>query len=209
MFESKFSGKVACIFVLFLVTSSVSIEVGTSASAPSGVRLSWVQDATDTTITILWETDSSGNPCDVQYGLTTACEIGTVPGFSFADSWNVMYTHQVELTGLTANTKYYYKVSGDSGEWSSVYNFTTAPDSVIDWTFLVAGDSRSNYGDWDSVVQAMAVNTEARLLFFGGDILSDFDTQAEFYEWMNPAEPLISHVPFVSSMGNHEDDSRG
>jgi predicted MPP superfamily phosphohydrolase len=145
----------------------------------------------------------------VQYGLTTACEIGTTSGFSFADSWNVLYTHQVELTGLSPNTKYFYKVSGDSGEWSPVYNFTTAPDSVIDWTFLVAGDSRSNYDDWNTVVQAMAVNTEARLLFFGGDILSDFDTQAEFYEWMNPAEPLISHVPFISCKGNHEDDVTG
>jgi predicted phosphodiesterase len=203
------SVKATFFLAFFILTSTISVRVGTSASAPSGIRLSWTQNATNSTITILWETDSSGNPNEVQYGLTSSCEIGTETGFSFADSWGIYNTHQVELTSLSPNTKYFYKVSGDSGEWSSVYNFTTAPDSAINWTFLVAGDSRSNYDDWDSVVQAMAVNTEARLLFFGGDILSDFDTQSEWYEWMNPAQQLISHVPFISNKGNHEDDSTG
>jgi hypothetical protein len=197
------------IIVLFILLSMIPVRVGTAASAPSGIRLSWTQDATNSTITILWETDSSGNPTEVQYGLTSSCEIGTETGFSFADSWGVYENHQVDLTGLSPNTKYFYKVSGDSGEWSAVYNFTTAPDSAINWTFLVAADSRSNYGDWDSVVQAMVTNTEARLLFFGGDILSDFDSQSEWYDWMYPAKQLISHVPFISNKGNHEDDSSG
>ncbi|UCE39290.1 MAG: metallophosphoesterase [Thermoplasmata archaeon] len=205
----SYSSKATLILTFLILTSAFSVRIGTSASTPSGIRLSWTQNATNSTIAILWETDSAGNPNEVQYGLTSSCEIGTTSGFSFADSWGVYYTHQVELTSLSPDTKYFYKVSGDSGEWSSVYNFTTAPDSSINWTFLVAGDSRSNYGDWDSVVQAMAVNTEARLLFFGGDIISDFDTQSQWYEWMIPAEPLVSHVPFISCKGNHEDDSTG
>ncbi|UCE74107.1 MAG: metallophosphoesterase, partial [Methanomassiliicoccales archaeon] len=207
MYHKRIGMKVVVILVLLILTSSVSVRVGESASEPTGIRLSWAQDATNSTITILWETDSTGNPSEVQYGVTPACEIGVETGFSFADSWNVYSTHQVELTGLSPDTKYFYKVSGDSGEWSAVNNFTTAPVSAINWTFLVAGDSRGNYDDWDTVVQAMAENTEARLLLFGGDIISGFDTQAQWYEWMNPAQQLISHAPFISAMGNHEDDS--
>jgi predicted phosphodiesterase len=209
MSGKKIAAKIVCMLVLFLVTSSISMRVGTSASAPSGIRLSWTQDATDTTMTILWETSSSGNSNEVQYGITPACEIGTVSGFSFADSWGVLYNHQIELTGLSPNTKYFYKVSGDSGEWTPVFNFTTAPDSNIEWSFLVAGDSRSYYNDWDEVVGAMVTNENARLLFFGGDILNDFDTQSEWYEWMNPAQRLIGYVPFISNKGNHEDDVTG
>ncbi|UCG69689.1 MAG: metallophosphoesterase family protein [Thermoplasmata archaeon] len=205
----NFIVKTAFILVLLILISTVSIRVGTTASLPMGIRLSWIQDATNTTMTIMWETTSSGNPNEVQYGLTSACELETETGFSFADSWGVYYNHQVELTGLSPNTKYYYKVSGDSGGWSAVHEFTTAFDSAINWTFLVAGDSRTNYDDWTSVAQTMATNSEARLLFFGGDILTDFDTQSEWHEWMLPAEQLIANVPFITNKGNHEDDITG
>jgi hypothetical protein len=99
----RISSKITFILVLFVLASTISVRIGASASQPSGIRLSWTQDATNTTMTIMWETDSFGNPNEVQYGLTTACELNTSYGFSFADSWGVYYNHQVNITGLSSN----------------------------------------------------------------------------------------------------------
>ena len=183
MYSNRFTIKLALICALLILTSNVSVKTGMSASAPSAIRLSWTQDATDTTITIMWETSSSGNRNEVQYGNTEACEIDTVTGFCFPDPWNVNYNHQVNLTGLTPDTKYFYKVSGDAAdEWSAVHTFTTAPDTSINWTFFVVPDSQSIDG-FDSVINAMRAFPEGRMVFAAGDILGNFDSQTDWCQW--------------------------
>src|ERR1700752_2365790 len=73
----------------------------------------YLQSATPTSIYVTWKT-SSNTQSLIQYGLSPTNlnlsangtnQIWTDNGYS-----NNYYYHSVQLTGLSANTKYYYKV---------------------------------------------------------------------------------------------------
>jgi hypothetical protein len=82
-------------------------------------------DPSDTTATITWTTDESSDS-EVQYGLTTS--------YGNSESSTSMVTaHSIELTGLTPETTYHYKVistdASDNTAESGDYTFTTLAES--------------------------------------------------------------------------------
>ena len=85
----------------------------------------YLQDAHSNSLTIMWETDSNDQSI-VEYGLTEnlgSSQIGTTEignGFS--------RIHTVTISGLSPETRYFYKVSTNNIE-SEIYNFITPPDS--------------------------------------------------------------------------------
>ena len=205
MFRICFVLTIAAI-MLIPGSSSILQEPTINAATAHHIRLSMTSADMSRQMTIIWETDTNDNPNQVEYGLTAACELGTVTGFQYPDAWGVDYQHEVTLTGLTPDTDYFYRCSNDNSAvgWSIVNNFTTAPDHTTDFVWLTAGDSRTYYDDWAIIANAMDAHPEARLVYFHGDVLEDFSTEAEWTEWMGPAEQLIADVPFVSNTGNHE-----
>jgi len=205
MFKICFVLIIAAI-ILIPGSSSILHEPIINAATAHHIRLSMTSADMSRQMTIIWETDTNDNSNQVEYGLTAACELGTVAGFQYPDAWGVDYQHEVTLTGLTPDTDYFYRCSNDNsaGGWSTVNNFTTAPDHTKDFVWLTASDSRTYYDDWAIMVNAMDANPEARLFYFHGDVLENFNTEAEWTEWMGPVEQLIADVPFVSNTGNHE-----
>ena len=67
----------------------------------------YLQNATPNSISILWETDSD-SPSIVEWGLVQFLNEST-SGNSFTNYGNSKI-HTVELTDLTPNTRYYYRV---------------------------------------------------------------------------------------------------
>jgi len=113
--------------------------IGISATVPGGGTgiggdstppvISNVQaiNITTTSATITWDTDE-GATSIVDYGLTDSYEIGSQSIFEFVTS------HSIDLSGLTANTMYHFRVrsadsSGNSAS-SADYTFTTLEEEI-------------------------------------------------------------------------------
>ena len=83
----------------------------------------YLQDATPHSIVIMWETDTN-EESTVEWGLTNA--LGEeISGTAFTSEGNARI-HQVELSGLTKFTKYFYRVKTGAAV-SEIYNFKTPP----------------------------------------------------------------------------------
>jgi phosphodiesterase/alkaline phosphatase D-like protein len=82
----------------------------------------------------------------VQVGTNSGQYSQSVSGTSWTysagvDGW-IGWIHSVRLTGLTANTRYYYRVGSPNSVWGQEYSFKTppVPGSGQSNTFAVFGD---------------------------------------------------------------------
>ncbi len=183
----------------------------------------YLQACSPTSIYITWKTSSSTQSL-VQYGLSAASLSASVNGtnqiWTDAGYSNNYYYHSAKLTGLTPNTKYYYKVT--SGTFvSDVSSFKTLPlpgqaataDGHI--RFLIMGDNQIKAEPrYDTMmVQAKRkcekkfsgpVNDNISLIFNVGDQV-DVGT-LDHYENVHfgKSKYLSPYVPIQTTVGNHE-----
>ena len=109
---------IAGLLLLMLILPQLALAAGPEISSVS------VPNITSTTATITWTTNTTSDS-RVRYGTTTA--LGTTKYSSSTDT-----THNIILTGLNSNTKYYFEVestdvSGPSTDnnGGAYYSFTT------------------------------------------------------------------------------------
>ena len=123
----------------------------------------YLQAPKTNSIFVNWKTSSNPESI-VEYGTAPGALTNTLTGSNqiFSDTVyaaNYFY-HTVQITGLTANTKYYYRIKTGS-ETSDVYSFKTLPTPGQAATadghlrFLVLGDNQMrNEPRFDSLVSA-------------------------------------------------------
>jgi len=164
MFPQTKKFSVYVLFVLIVVLPLSGFVFTTSAQVPTDppihIHLTWQND-TSTTITVTWQTSSSTSGDNVLYDNVSR---GGVPddypynatGINYTYSGASGYIHDVELTGLTPDTVYYFICGGNTGGWSSERAFCTAPSVSSDVRFVAGGDSRTNVAEREKISQAMA-----------------------------------------------------
>ncbi|HOP96627.1 MAG TPA: fibronectin type III domain-containing protein [Verrucomicrobiota bacterium] len=145
------------------------VAVYGSETTPPGISGLRVENVTDTTAAIVWDTDAPANS-RVDYGLNAL-------DLDFHRSTSAFVTsHKVELSGLHPNSTYYFQVTsadpGGNTVRSGVLSFTTASSS---WVQTTVADFRS--GAIDGLVISEDEDGELRLppAFhddFSGDSLS-------------------------------------
>ena len=179
----------------------------------------YLQNATPNSISILWETDSD-SPSIVEWGLVQFLNEST-SGNSFTNYGNSKI-HTVELTDLTPNTRYYYRVVvGYYGSYSDLHDFITPPDPSSEASFRIIAMSDmqrdgSNPNKFDEIIHDGVIDylsdeysddiaEELAMVLIPGDLVV---TGSSYYEWQNtffePSEDLFSHVPLYPVFGNHE-----
>ena len=179
----------------------------------------YLQNATPNSISILWETDSD-SPSIVEWGLVQFLNEST-SGNSFTNYGNSKI-HTVELTDLTPNTRYYYRVVvGNYGSYSDLHDFITPPDPSSEASFRIIAMSDmqrdgSNPNKFDEIIHDGVIDylsdeysddiaEELAMVLIPGDLVV---TGSSYYEWQNtffePSEDLFSHVPLYPVFGNHE-----
>lgn len=162
------------------------------------VHLSWTGNSA-TTMTVMWHTQYSSNPAQVQY--ETATGYGSTANGKTYPSSGQGYLHEVTLTGLQPATRYNYRVSADDGSWSSDYSFQTAPLSDGDFRFLAVADMGRNSNSI-TISNLMAMRAASFTVGAGDYWYSDDENNVD--KWFNINQPLMSQAPFMPARGNHE-----
>lgn len=127
--------------------------------------------------------------------------------FTEAASGNAYRLNEVKLTGLKAETTYYYKV-GDGTKWSDAMSFTTAPQSKdAETNFFVLADIQTN--DTTNLNAAVSlIKNSTDKYSFGIQTGDAIDNVNQFANWsglfttMNSA--TLGGIDVFHTLGNHE-----
>lgn len=180
----------------------------------------YLQDATPTSIYILWETDSLSESI-VEWGLTDV--LGNSTTGTADSSVNTARIHEVKLEGLTRFTKYFYRVKTGNAI-SEIYTFKTPPFASDQESFrIIAMSDMQRDGAFpdkfqeiveDGVIDYLADEfggetiDNLALVLIPGDLVSNGNN---YNSWKNtffdPAQNLFSEVPVYPVPGNHENNS--
>jgi predicted phosphodiesterase len=171
-----------------------------SASPATIVKGPYLQWPTSDGITVMWETDAATTG-RVDYGTSSLSE-------AFVETAEAATLHKVELTGLTPDTSYVYRVTSDDTV-SSVGNFTTAPATNRSFRFAVYGDSRS-YPDTHAEVIQSIIDSGPDIVLHTGDIISAGRNYALWSsEFFAPAQEMLLTTPILPVPGNHDYNGTG
>ncbi|HWY36052.1 MAG TPA: fibronectin type III domain-containing protein, partial [Nitrosopumilaceae archaeon] len=183
----------------------------------------YLQVASPNSIYVCWKT-SSGSQSQVQYGSSSGNLTQTTNGSTMVltDNGypNNYFYHKVKLTGLSPNTKYYYKVVTDTFS-SAVYDFKTLPlpgnaaTSNGHIRFLIMGDNQIKAEPrYDSLMSAAKRKVYQK---YGGDpadgvsLIFNVGDQVDVgtldhYENVHfgKSKLLSPYLPIQTTVGNHE-----
>ena len=182
----------------------------------------YLQNATPTSMTVLWETDSDSESI-LEWGMYVFLTEST-SGSSFSNYGNSKI-HTVELTDLAPNTRYYYRVVvGNYESYSDLYDFITPPEPFSEASFRIIAMSdmqrdNSNPNKFNEVIHDGVIDyiseeysddiaAELAMVLVTGDLVV---TGPSYYQWQDhffgPSEDLFSHVPLYPVFGNHEQNT--
>jgi hypothetical protein len=160
----------------------------------------YTQNVTNTSITILWETDIPTTNNSVEYGETS--------GYGYVE-YGASDTDHHEITIHPAFTAGHYKVVSDSVE-SGDFEFKLASHcySTQEFKCVVYGDSRGVWDNWSMATQvANAVNVEnPDFVMHSGDMVYDGLNEWEWTSWLNLMKPLMQNSTVFGVLGNHENN---
>ena len=156
-----------------------------------GPYLIWNDDP-KTTMTIIWHTAEPA-VTELKYGESS----GNMETFKISI---LEKRHVAELKNLKPGTFYNYTIPNFS---SNVYNFTTAPSSIIPFNFTVISDTHGAYANtkYGAIIDAMS-NYTYNFILHAGDIANGDD--AGYHKFFDLMERHASTRPYMIAIGNHE-----
>ncbi|MBN1506189.1 MAG: metallophosphoesterase family protein [Sedimentisphaerales bacterium] len=190
-------------FVLALLlalgaTAQTSVRSSIISSGP------YLQHATKTGITIMWETTEKATSV-VEFGEQTPL----TDRFSAPEDSEM---HEVHIENLKPETTYYYRAisKGSSAEEaaSEIYSFQTAVEEATPYAFGVVSDTQNNPPIWGKI-STLLFGERPNFAVHAGDIVGDGRKKEEWTEeFLRPAHALMSRVPLFAILGNHDKDDQ-
>jgi acid phosphatase type 7 len=159
------------------------------------VKQPYLQNLTDTSIVIRWET-SAAQGGKVQFGFSTSY------GSEFSQGSDTTQ-HELLLAGLLPDTLYHYRAISDPD---------TSADAVFhipvgisgSFRFIAYGDNRTNAAPHQSVVDQMAlVDPPPGFLVNVGDLTAGGST-SDYQTFFNIEKGILSRAPLFPTVGNHD-----
>ena len=176
----------------------------------------------DTSFAVNWRSDIDTLASSVVYGTDRAmveAATGAGAGVMLQQGHTMRYApreptrlHEAHVCGLTAGTRYFYKVGGE-GHWSAVYEVSTSPTigTTEPWSFAVTGDSRGNEDNAWAIAQRRVLEAGVDMQIFSGDavLLGNVQSQwnSDFFEpsdGMFAMSDSLAQVPLMMANGNHD-----
>jgi predicted phosphodiesterase len=198
---------------------------GTSAFAGILKHPYMIYPGVNSQMEVLWQDNASETTNTLSWGTDTSYSLGSV----MVAEYGAFNQHKYTITGLTPNTKYFYQVSDATNGVYGTGSFISGPDdSATSIRFLGMGDSRTNASAMDSVMRAMQNfyqqpgNSEyQRLVIHNGDWVSSDSDTLWTSQWFGPAPVIGSQTnvvltdqinftansPIMGVKGNHDNNS--
>ena len=165
-------------------------------------------EGNNTGMRIIWQLNETA-PCEFFLGDNNTYNLGNATTTEYDDD----HQHGYTITGLTPNTKYYYKVVYDDAIIEASFN--TAPEEeATDLKFFMYGDTRTQFAVHDAVSESMIADYTAdadyqTITICTGDLVTfgaeESNWQNQFFNSTTPnIRQRMAEVPFVSCLGNHE-----
>ncbi|MBW2254294.1 MAG: metallophosphoesterase [Deltaproteobacteria bacterium] len=153
----------------------------------------WLNQVTPEGISILWETHGNAVGA-VDYGTTLA--FGDTRSEATVDDH-----HEVRLTGLVPDTRYFYRLRSDDlpGE---TFSFRTAPASPVPFEFAVWGDNQNGPGVFGEILDRMEAVAPAFALSVG-DVVQSGTEDNYRDQLLEPLGWFTAEVSFLVALGNH------
>jgi len=180
-----------CVFLIITPLISNILPVSADETTPLYIHTNWQNDP-KTTVTACWKTTVLTDSI-VQYGLNSSY------GNEVTGTEGVFHT--VEITGLTPDTRYHYRV-GNGNEWSGDYSFKTgtAGNHI---QFLDVGDSQNQPVEAKMMSDVMS-RLPMDMVTFTGDICNTATVYNEWYHWFNSYSSVNKNSVLMPILGNHE-----
>ena len=180
----------------------------------------YIQQASPSSAWIVWETTGTDLSL-VNWGPSSALESSSLGSSKPTSGDNEI--HEVELSGLDPDTRYYYRVGTDP-LGSATYHFVTPPEpgAEASTTMVAISDMQMDYGNptkLEEIVDEGIISFMADV--FGGDLADALglvlipgdlvENGSDYSQWADDffaqTDDLSRHVPMYPVMGNHERDS--
>jgi phosphodiesterase/alkaline phosphatase D-like protein len=167
-------------------------------TTPGFVVAPYLQSATPTSITIMWETSATGSSV-VRYGIG-----GLTKSKEGAKDVTI---HEVTLTDLEPGKSYVYEVEsqvGDSSVKGPLLTFQTALGNEDAYSFVLIGDTQKNPKITQKIA-TLAWQRRPNFVVHLGDVVDNGPDKKEWvYELFGPCKELFGRVPVYPCIGNHE-----
>jgi hypothetical protein len=161
-------------------------------------------------MTVLWQVDVTAG-CTIAWGTDTSYSTGNA-GTTEYNSGTNGHQHKYNITGLTPGTRYYYRVTGGSNNWTG--NFYAAPAaSATAVKFFMYGDTRtngnSNNSDCGRMISTYTADPAYQTMvlhagdWVNADSEADYTSQWYNYSWTNIVN-ATANMAFMGCIGNHE-----
>ena len=164
------------------------------APTTSSIRVLWqMAEETEPTTAIVWYGADKDNLSD---------SIITDSGWMVEDEG---YMHIVDLTGLQANTRYYFQVGDSLRRCDAICSTHTAPEAGTAYRIFTISDIHGNSCNNWSNMQDFICNLNPQLAMMNGDIVSDVGADRNWNSYFfTPGAQFLACTPTMSSAGNHE-----
>lgn len=193
-------------FVLFLIFCGAFVSANVFAQTPLLTRGAYLQMGTANAMTVRWRTNVATDS-RVQFGNIQGSLSQT------ADDANLTTEHEVRLTNLTADTKYFYSIGSTSATLAgndANHFFRTSPNpgQANPYRVWVLGDSGTADANAQAVRNAYLTyngSSYTNLLLMLGDNAYDTGTDSEYQRAVFDMYPtVLRQTPLWSTIGNHE-----
>ena len=183
---------------LFLLSQPVSAQV---------TRQPYLQILTPTSVVVSWQSGTGviGNVC---YGTS----VSSLTESKIESDFEEIY-HEVEISGLTPNSKYFYSVDGPSKGTEEQY-FITTPEignntPVRIWVISDFGQTNSDQNErrLETVAQWRSFNDNnyhADFVISLGDQTEDDSRYQLQHNYFNQLEKVLTNSPLYTAIGNHD-----
>ena len=169
------------------------------------MRGPYLQVGTPTSVVVRWRTDVATDS-RVRYGLTPGSLTSTTDDLASTTE------HQVALTGLTPNTRYYYSVGSTAATLSSGpdHTFVTSPATGTSkpthlWVLGDSGTANANVLAVRDAYQTLAGGRDTDLWLMLGDDAYNSGTDTEFQNAVFAMFPeMLRKSVLWPTRGNHE-----
>jgi len=209
--------------IMLFDTDLTAVEIaelggyGHEITPPEDIYMaSYLQTPTPYSVYINWHENNSTESV-VEYGLTD--ELGLTETGDHFEFYDGRIWHNVQLRGLSSDTRYFYKCISDTAN-SDIRSFRTQPDSDSGHIrFAVYGDNRTDIPMHTQVIHALKETIEddydqdledyLNVVLNVGDIVTNGNSLPQYEtEYFSPISSISGSVPFMISIGNHENEAQ-